>query len=108
MNCINKSFKKSAAVLVLICLFYGCASVGRRFPVDRVAEITIGKTTKSEVRETFGAPWRTGIENGDKIWTYAKYKYRLFGKTDTEDLIIHFDNNGIVSSFLFNTTGHNE
>jgi outer membrane protein assembly factor BamE (lipoprotein component of BamABCDE complex) len=108
MNGFKKSLKELTAVFVMICLFYGCASVGRQFPVDRMAEITTGKTLKSDIRNTFGAPWRTGIENGDQVWTYAQYKYRLFGKTDTEDLVIHFDKNGIVSSFIFNTTKHNE
>lgn len=103
-----KNLKGLTAVFMLICLFYGCASVGRQFPVSRVAEITVGKTTKSEIRNIFGVPWRTGVENGAQIWTYAKYKYRVFGETNTEDLIIRFDKEGIVSSFIFNTTEHNE
>ena len=82
----------------------GCASVGQDFAASRVMEIKIGETTQQEVREIFGAPWRVGIEDGKNTWTYGKYKYSLFGADETEDLVIRFDNRGIVRSYTFNTT----
>ena len=82
----------------------GCASVGQEFAASRVMEIKIGQTTQREIREIFGEPWRVGIEDGKNTWTYGNYKYSLFGADETEDLVIRFDNRGIVRSYTFNTT----
>lgn len=65
---------------LLVFFPFGCATVGRDFAVSEVKKIQTGKTTLGEIRSMFGSPWRVGIENGKKIWTYGKYKYRLFGK----------------------------
>ncbi|PKM12860.1 MAG: hypothetical protein CVV13_03900 [Gammaproteobacteria bacterium HGW-Gammaproteobacteria-3] len=92
------------AITSLVLFVSGCASVGQRFPASRVMEIKIGQTTQQEVREIFGAPWRVGLEDGKKTWTYGKYTYYLFGSDETEDLLIRFDNRGIVRSYTFNTT----
>jgi outer membrane protein assembly factor BamE (lipoprotein component of BamABCDE complex) len=82
----------------------GCATIGRQFPVDAVAEIQIGETTRDQVRAMFGQPWRTGIEDGFQTWTYARYRYALFRAAETEDLTVRFDDQGIVASYSFNTT----
>ncbi|MDD5772112.1 MAG: outer membrane protein assembly factor BamE [bacterium] len=94
--------------LFLVFFPFGCATVGRDFAVSEVNKIQTGKTTLSEVRSMFGSPWRVGIENGKKIWTYGKYHYRLFGETSTKDLVIVFDDKGTVESYTFNTTEHQE
>ena len=52
------------ALAAVIAFSVSCATVGRDFPVERVPEIKIGETTQSQIREMFGAPWRTGIEDG--------------------------------------------
>jgi len=82
----------------------GCATVGHEFPAGQVSTIKIGETTQNDIRATFGNPWRTGIENGLRTWTYGIYEYSLFNDANTEDLLIRFDRNGVVSSFVFNTT----
>ncbi|MBU2590685.1 MAG: outer membrane protein assembly factor BamE [Nitrospinota bacterium] len=81
-----------------------CASVGRDFPEARVSRIQIGKTTKKEIQRMFGPPWRVGIEDGSPTWTYGKYNYRILGDSSTKDLVIRFDDNGVVTSYVFNTT----
>jgi hypothetical protein len=85
-----------------------CATIGRDFPVSRVGEIRIGETTQAEIRDMFGSPWRIGIEDGMRTWTYGKYRYRLFGEARTDDLVIRFDANKIVASYSFNTTEHDK
>jgi hypothetical protein len=97
---------KAARMLALSALLSasGCASIGREFPAGQVPTIRIGQTTQNDIYTTFGAPWRTGIDNGMKTWTYGHYQYSLFGDGETEDLVIKFDNRGIVSSYVFNTT----
>lgn len=85
---------------------WSCANVGREFPDSRVPEILIGKTTQAQVEQMFGSPWRVGLEDGLRTWTYGKYRYRLFGQTNSKDLVIRFDDRDVVVSYSFNTTDH--
>ncbi len=96
-----------AALVVCVSLVVGaCATVGRDFPVDSVIDIQIDETTQAQIRETFGPPWRVGIEDGRTTWTYGKYRYRLFGEPSTTDLVVKFDSTGHVASYSFSTTEH--
>jgi outer membrane protein assembly factor BamE (lipoprotein component of BamABCDE complex) len=95
-----------AAMLVLFTA--SCATVGRDFPVSRVSDIRVGNTTQDEIRAMFGSPWRVGIEDGQRTWTFGKYYYRLFGQASTQDLVIRFDDRNVVVSYTFNTTAHQE
>jgi len=85
-------------------VFSGCATVGRDFPAAGVSQLEIGQTTRAEVRKLFGAPWRVGVEDGHDTWTYGRYHYRVFGQTETKDLLIRFDENDRVSSYTYNIT----
>lgn len=91
------------AVMIFL-MTSGCATVGHDFPTAPVSTIKIGETTQNDIYTTFGAPWRTGLDNGMKTWTYGSYYYSLFSDGSTEDLVIKFDNRGVVASFVFNTT----
>ncbi len=51
---------------------------------------------------------RVGIEDGLRTWTYGRYRYRLFGRARTEDLVLRFDAQGVVASYTFNTTEHGQ
>ncbi|TPQ24269.1 outer membrane protein assembly factor BamE [Methylomonas sp. HW2-6] len=82
----------------------GCFTVGQEFAANHVPEIKIGQTRKQDITEMFGTPWRTGMEDGKPTWTYGIYKYALFGGTDSQDLLIRFDPQGIVRSYTFSTT----
>jgi outer membrane protein assembly factor BamE (lipoprotein component of BamABCDE complex) len=79
-----------------------CMTVGREFRTDMVGQIQIGKTTRDEIHRMFGEPWRTGLEDGRRTWTYGHYKYSLFGPARTQDLVIRFDPKGTVASYTFN------
>ena len=91
------------AVLMLL-LSSGCASIGHEFPAGQISTIHIGETTQNDIYTTFGKPWRTGIDNGMKTWTYGNYQYSLFSDHSAEDLVIKFDKRNVVSAFVFNTT----
>lgn len=93
---------------VLFLLSYGCANVGHDFPDDLVTRIKIHETTRDQIRSMFGAPWRVGLEDGQQTWTYGRYRYSLFKDASTKDMVIRFDRQGIVSSYTFNTTEHQE
>jgi outer membrane protein assembly factor BamE (lipoprotein component of BamABCDE complex) len=99
---MRKAF--SGLALLAVLLSSGCASVGHEFPAGQVSTIKIGETTQQDIYATFGTPWRTGIEDGKRTWTYGNYYYSLFSDGSTEDLVVRFDKNGVVSSFVFNTT----
>lgn len=82
----------------------GCASVGQEFATHKVDQIEIGETTRGEIEQMFGEPWRTGVENGKPTWTYGKYSWSAFGDDETTDLVVRFDPQGKVSSYVYNTT----
>ena len=88
--------KYYSAGFVIFTLLAGCASVGHEFPSGQISAIRIGETTRNDIYATFGTPWRTGMENGLKTWTYGDYHYSLFGEGSTEDLVIKFDRNGVL------------
>lgn len=92
------------AVLLGLLLPTGCATVGRQFPVESVSRIRMNESDQNEIRALFGPPWRTGVEDGRVTWTYGRYKYRLFGETETTDLVLRFDDRGVVVSYTFSTT----
>ena len=99
----RESCARAAAASLLALLLAGCLTVGRDFPADRVGQIEIGHTTRDEIYRTFGEPWRTGLEDGRRTWTYGRYRYKLFGTTETRDLVVRFDANGVVASYTFNS-----
>ena len=85
-------------------LLGGCATVGEDFPTYKVEEIKIGETTRDDIQVMFGDPWRTGIEDGKRTWSYGKYRYSLFDDAETTDLVVRFNKDGTVSSYVYNTT----
>jgi hypothetical protein len=95
-----------AVVLTAGPSLWSCANVGREFPDSRVPEILVGKTTQAQVEQMFGSPWRVGLEDGLRTWTYGRYRYRLLGQTNSKDLVIRFDDRDVVVSYSFNTTEH--
>jgi hypothetical protein len=93
------------AILCVVAAFaVGCMTVGDDFAVGKVSHLQIGKTTREEVREMLGQPWRTGLEDGTPTWTYGHYKYNLIGASQTRDLVVRFDEKGVVRSYTFNST----
>jgi hypothetical protein len=82
----------------------GCATVGRDFSSDAVTRIHLNQTTQQEILDLLGPPWRTGIDDGLVTWTYGRYRYSLFRSARTKDLVVRFDDRGIVVSYTYNTT----
>ncbi|NOT12628.1 MAG: hypothetical protein HOP23_12465 [Methylococcaceae bacterium] len=91
-------------VILMPLALSGCVSMGHEFPSNQVSTIRQGETTQNDIYRTFGTPWRTGIENGMKTWTYGDYRYSLFSEGSTEDLVVKFDRSGIVASYVFNSS----
>ena len=100
----RRSLSIAIAMLALAVSGTGCMTVGHPFATHEVSRLEIGKTSREEVRDLLGEPWRTGLEDGDSTWTYGHYRYSLFGEATTRDLVVRFDALGVVSSYSFNTT----
>lgn len=100
----NRRMMGWAAVALAGLGLAGCMSVGQDFEVSAVRRIEIGQTTRNDVRRMLGDPWRTGVDDGQKTWTYGHYRYSLFGPSDSRDLVIRFDEQGIVRSYTFNSS----
>lgn len=101
---MNRMTTPLVALLVSGSLLAGCATVGEDFATHKVEEITIGETTRDDIQEMFGDPWRTGVEDGKRTWSYGKYRYSLFDDAETTDLVVRFNKDGTVSSYVYNTT----
>ncbi|WP_114417627.1 outer membrane protein assembly factor BamE domain-containing protein [Marinospirillum perlucidum] len=90
--------------LGLVLLLDGCATVGQPYAEHKVNQLEVGETTRSEVEELFGAPWRVGLESGQQTWTYGYYRYSLFSDAQTSDLVVRYDEEGKVASYTYNRT----
>lgn len=93
----------AAATILAIAGLAGCVTIGQPFAANRVSTIELGKTRQDEIVQTFGQPFRTGIEDGDITWTYVHYRLRLLGPQETEDLYVRFKADGTVKSYSFNS-----
>jgi len=102
--------KPWSAILLIAAaaLLAGCVTVGRDFPAKRVTKLEIGSTTRAQVEQLFGTPWRTGVEDGQMTWTYGHYHYALLGNTRTRDLVVRFDEHDVVASYTFSSTDPND
>jgi len=96
--------KSLLLALILGMLLTACASVGKPYPEHKVSEIQVGETTREQIEEMFGAPWRTGLESGKTTWTYGHYRYSLFSDDRTSDLVVRYDEHNRVESYTYNRT----
>jgi hypothetical protein len=102
MNILEKHLRP---LFLLLCglLLAGCVSAGKDFNHRMVRQIQLHQTTRAQIEQMFGPPWRTGIEDGKQTWSYGYYKY---GVSDTlsRDLVVRFAPNGTVTSYTFNSS----
>jgi len=89
---------------IVAIILQGCATVGREFLFSGPQEIQIGATTKEQVIRRFGNPFRVGYDSGFTQWTYAHYRYFLFGEAQTKDLVITFGNDHKVKNYTYNSS----
>ena len=102
---MNKRIVKDIFLPVILLLaLSGCATIGKPFHFKGPGEIKIGKTTQKEIMARYGDPYRVGYDGGSVQWTYCLYKYRVFGESETKDLIVTFKRNGRVSNYVYNSS----
>ncbi|WP_444926235.1 outer membrane protein assembly factor BamE [Microbulbifer sp. TRSA002] len=99
--------KKSIAIVSLLTIFIGgCAtsstgnkSIQEENEATLEKKITIGETTKAEVRTMFGSPMSTNFADGNReVWAY----YLSESKVDAVNYV------PIVNRFGSSTTGKNK
>jgi hypothetical protein len=95
--------KRTAFLACAALLLAGCMTIGRPFRTELVSRIELGKTDEGELLRLFGPPYRRGVDDGDRTWTWLQYKLRVFGTQRTRDLYVRFDGNGKVRSYSFNS-----
>jgi outer membrane protein assembly factor BamE (lipoprotein component of BamABCDE complex) len=92
------------AIFVTTCVLAanlsGCLTVGEEFPTN-VTWIQVGTTTRAQIRQTIGEPFRTGYDSGQLTYTYGFYRYSVFRPTRTKDLTVRFAADGKVASYSF-------
>lgn len=106
--------KRIALILAALLLSAGCA---HKIPAQKVAQgIAKGKTTKQEVLTLFGDPYRVHktpgmkIVSGDRVhvvhppaeaWKYSLDTTGVNDKAPMDTLILFFNREGVVSSYVF-------
>lgn len=91
-------------LLTALLALAGCVSGGRDFPADPIPTLAPGTTTQADVRKALGDPWRTGLEDGQRTWTYGDYRYSLFGDAKARDLVLKFDRRGVLTTYTYSST----
>ncbi len=85
-------------LLTSVLFVCGCGTTGKDFNESLYKNIVVGTTTHKEIQAMFGPPFKKGIQNGYKIWTYEYNFYNSLGKDITKDMIIVFTQSGVVKS----------
>lgn len=86
-------------ILLTILLFaFGCGTAGKDFDESLYKNIAVGTTTHNDIQSMFGPPFKKGVQNGSRVWTYEYNLYNSLGSDINKDMIIVFDQNGVVKS----------
>lgn len=88
-------------ILLAILAVTGCGTSGKEFNEALYDSIENGHTTQEEVESMFGQPFKKGVQNGKEIWVYEHDKYRLIGKDTSKDMVIVFNDSGVVETHQF-------
>lgn len=92
------------AAAVCLSLLMGCGTVGKDFKSTQVKSIKKQVTTKTQILEMFGLPFKEGKQDNFEIWTYKYDAYSALGKNTYKDLVIMFDEKGLVTSYRYTST----
>ena len=85
-------------LLTGLLLIYGCGTIGKDLNESLYKNIVAGTTTHKEIQAMFGPPFKKGIQNGYKVWTYEYNAFNSVGDDTTKDMVIVFTPDGVVKS----------
>ena len=91
---------------LILCLSWtlGCVTVGQDFDLEKAQSIENGRTTKEQIADLFGKPFKTGIQNGYEVWIYEQNKGKMVGEDTSKNMIIEFDKNNVVRKHSISST----
>ncbi len=95
---MKTNFVVNILLLIGLLFTYGCGTAGKNFDESLYKNIVVGTTTHKEVQSMFGPPFKKGVQNGSRIWTYEYNFYNSLGNDITKDMTIAFDQRGVVKS----------
>ena len=95
---INNARMLNIILLISLLFVYSCGSTGKNFNESLYKNIIAGTTTHKEIQAMFGPPFKKGVQNGSKIWTYEYNTYNSLGNNITKDIVVVFTPSGVVKS----------
>jgi hypothetical protein len=97
---MKKSPLRNLKITLLLVLFFAasCGTAGKNFDESLYENIATGTTSQKEIHSMFGNPFKKGIQNGFSVWTYEYNFYNSLGNNIMKDMVIVFDQRGIVKS----------
>ncbi len=99
-----------SGLLLASLIMGGCSSrlVGEPIDEDNIPKIAVGKTTREEILELFGSPYRIETKGDEEILTYlygSRFTWTMVLYTETREkadiLDVFIDQKGIVSNYTF-------
>ncbi len=87
----------------LVCALSACVTTGNNFP-SRTEWIKKNFTKRDDIKLVMGSPFAVGNSGGINTWTYAFYKYQVFGRTLHKELKLYWNKDGSVKYFSFNSS----
>ena len=101
---MKKNRLKTIWFLILFFLTACYGTVGKNFDSSQLKTIKNNMTSKEEILKNFGTPFKEGTESGKAVWTYQFDKWNALGPAQSKDLVIVFDNKGIVNAYRYTTS----
>ena len=71
---------------------------GTEITQEQLDAVTVGKTTKQDIMDAFGAPSRREQLGDSQVWYYDFTKIAVFSKDKSEATVFEFDKAGMVTS----------
>ncbi len=99
-----------SGLLLASLIMGGCGRrlVGAPIDEENISKIAVGKTTREEVLELFGSPYRIETKGDEEILTYlygSNFFWTVILYTESKDsadiLTVFIDQKGIVSNYTF-------
>ena len=99
--------KNQSNIVGFLILFFLAAchgTVGKNFDSSQVKSIQNNVTSQEKIFQTFGAPFKKGLERGQTMWTYQFDQWNAVGPTHSKDFVILFDKENIVKAYRYTTS----
>ncbi len=87
--------------IILLLGLVACGATGRDYDTTHLADIQNNVTTKDQVKQWFGDPYQVGQSDNLLMWTYQFDGYNSMNKDESKELVLLFDDSGIVKAYRY-------